>query len=45
MVECMHDIAGNIDNILEVLPHHLNISDKQTIADILQVYHSEKDKK
>ena len=45
MMECMHDIAGHIDNILEELAHHLNISDKQKFDEILQVYHSEKDKK
>ena len=45
MVECMHDVAGHIDNILEELAHHLNISDKQKFAERLQVYHSEKDKK
>ena len=35
IVECMHDIAGHIDNILEELPHHLDISGKQKIAEIL----------
>ena len=45
MVECMHDIAGHIDNILEELPHHLKISDKQKVNEMLQVYYAEKDKK
>ena len=45
MMECMHDIAGHIDNTLEELPRHLNITDKQTFDEILYVYHSEKDKK
>ena len=29
MVECMHDIAGHIDNILVELPHHVKIDDKK----------------
>ena len=29
MVECMHDIASHIDNILVELPHHLKIDDKK----------------
>ena len=28
MVECMHDIAHHIENILTELPHHLKSSDK-----------------
>ena len=45
MVECMHDIAGHIDNILEELPHHLKLADKQKVNELLQVYYAEKDKK
>ena len=45
MVECMHDIAGHIDNVLVELPHHLKIDDKQKVNAMLQVYNAEKDKK
>ena len=38
MVECMHDIAGHIDNVLVELPHHLKIDDKQKVNAMLQVY-------
>ena len=44
MVECMHDIAGHIDNILVELPH-LKIDDKKIVNEILEVYYAEKDKK
>ena len=39
MLECMHDIAGHIDNVLEELPNHLKISDKLEVNRILQVYY------
>ena len=45
MVECMHDIAGHIDNILEELPHHLKSEEKLIVNDILQVYYAEKNRK
>ena len=45
MLECMHDIAGHTDNVLEELPNHLKISDKQEVNALLQVYYAEKDKK
>ena len=45
MVECMHDVAGHIDNILVELPHHLKTDDKKVVNEMLQVYYAEKDKK
>ena len=45
MVECMHDIAGHIDNILEELPNHLKGDDKNKINEMLKVYYAGKDKK
>ena len=45
MVECMHGLAGHIDNILVELPHHLKIDDKKIVNEILEVYYAEKDKK
>ena len=45
MVECMHGVAGHIDNILVELPHHLKTDDKKIVNEMLQVYYAEKDKK
>ena len=45
MIECMHDIAGHIDNLLEELPHHMSENDKSKITEILIVYNAEKEQK
>ena len=45
MVECIHEIAGHIDNIQVKLPHHLKIDDKKIVNEMLEVYYAEKDKK
>ena len=46
MVECMHDIANHIDNILEELPHHLNKKgdDKVKFTQMIEIYKAEKEK-
>jgi len=45
MLECMHDIAGQIDNVVEELPHHVKRADKKEIDKVYKLYNSEKDKK
>ena len=47
MVECMHDIANHIDNILDELPHHLNKKDddKVKFAQMIEIYKAGKEKK
>ena len=45
MVECMHDIANHIDNILEELPTHLNNGDKVKFTEMIEIYKAEKEKK
>ena len=45
MVECMHDMAGHIANILEELPNHLKADDKNKMNEMLKVYYADKDKK
>ena len=47
MVECMHDIANHIDNILEELPDHLNKKgdDKVKFTQMVEIYKAGKEKK
>ena len=46
LVECMHDIAYHIDNILEELPHHLNREgDKEKFISLLSQLNEEKQRK
>ena len=45
MLECMHDIAGHIVNVVEELPHHVKGHDKNEIDKVYKLYNSEKDKK
>ena len=45
MVECMHDIAHHIDNILLELPNHLKFDDKIKINEMLDALNAEKEKK
>ena len=45
MVECMHDISGHIENIIEELPSHCSLEDQQIITSFIDVYNEEKDKK
>ena len=44
MVECMHDIANHIDDILEELPNHLK-EDKVKFTEMLDTHKAEKEKK
>ena len=45
MVECMHDIAYHIDNVLAELPNHVKPNDKIELNSYLDVYNAEKEKK
>ena len=45
MVECMHDIAHHIGNILLELPNHLQLDDKIKINEMLDALNAEKEKK
>ena len=45
MVECMHDIANHIDNILEQLPNHLKGDDKEKFTEMIETHKAEKEKK
>ena len=45
MVECMHDIANHIDNILEELPNHLKGEDKAKFTEMLETHKAEKERK
>ena len=45
MVECMHDIACHIENILEELPNHIKGDDKAKFNEMLETYKAEKEKK
>ena len=41
-VECMHDIAGHIENILLELPNHLEDPDKSLIKEFVNQLRDEK---
>ena len=43
-VECMHDIANHIDNILEELPNQLK-GDKEKFTEMVETHKAEKEKK
>ena len=45
LVECMHDIAYHIDNLMVELPNHVKLQDKEKIEKLLNVLNSEKSKK
>ena len=45
MVECMHDIANHIDNIITELPNHVKLNDKIEIKKYLDIYQAEKERK
>ena len=45
LVECMHDIANHIDNILLELPNHLKSEDKVKMIELLAVLNKEKETK
>ena len=45
MVECMHDIANHIDNILEELPNNLHGDDKEKFTEMVETRKAEKEKK
>ena len=44
MVECMHDIANHIDNIMEELPNHLQ-GDKEKFTEMVETHKAEQEKK
>ena len=44
LVECMHDIAYHIDNILVELPNHLRPDDKIKFNEVLDALNAEKEK-
>ena len=44
MVECMHDIANHIDNILEQLHKHLKGDDKVKFTEMVATHKAEKEK-
>ena len=45
LVECMHDIAHHIDNILVELPDHLKLNDKIKMNEMLDSLNAQKEKK
>ena len=45
LVECMHDIANHIDNILVELPNHLKSEDKVKMIELLAVLNKENETK
>ena len=45
MVECMHDIANHIDNILEELSNHLKGDDRERFTEMVETHKAEKEKK
>ena len=45
MIECMHDLAHHIENILEELPHNLSHPRKTQFSDMLTTLKLEKEKK
>ena len=45
LVECMHDVANHIDNLLVELPHHVKPEDKTELMTILDHLNKEKEVK
>ena len=45
LIECMHDIAYHIDNVLVELPNHLKPEDKIKMMDVLSALNAVKEKK
>ena len=45
MIECMHDLAHHIENVLEELPHHLSHPHKTQFNDMLTTLKLEKENK
>ena len=45
MIECMHDLAHHIENVLEELPHHLSDPHKSQFNDMLKILKLEKEKR
>ena len=45
MIECMHDLAHHIENVLAELPHHLSDAHKSQFNGMLTILKVEKEKK
>ena len=45
LVECMHDVANHIDNLLVELPHHVKPEDKTELMTISDHLNKEKEVK
>ena len=45
MIECMHDLAHHIENVLEELPHHLSDPHKSQFNVMLKILKLEKEKR